>query len=347
MAHLEDIQQTSPNAGQIIAQAGQANLNRQQQDVQLANQLRQHREMQLLQIDAQSNLQKQAADQALKRTALQFGLDKQLKEDEFDNEMLKLQEQARLQAQMFEYRYSAQQRQEIAKFNTARQAVTSSEQFTPEEKQIALRLIDQQQANIKPSMMPRDPSKPIYPDGQGPGQMWKEQDGSVVGRKPDGSLQLIQRWDQGPDAKKFESQAKLEEKKFELQARREEKLLDIRSKIASEQVDETGPDGKKKGSRYRTAQEIDQIMQGVMGGGQQNAAQPGQSAQPQEWWQQPASKNLQITDADKNLPPIVGQAQAFIRTINAKYGGYAAVPPQFQAAYRESTEILRQAQSQN
>ncbi len=338
-------------AGQILAQAGQAQANREQEAANLSAQLRARREEQSAQIDAQAKLQEAAADQAMARTALQHGLDKQLKEDEFNNELAKVKEAAKSKADQWEYQYTAKQRQDIARFNTARQSVNDSEQFTPEEKQIALRMIDQQQANIKPSMMPRDPSKPTYPDGQGVGQMWTEQNGTMVGRKPDGSLQLIQRWDQGPEGKQEESRIRLQEKLYEL-----------RYRAITEDMSITGANGKAS-HRQRTPEEVERLMQAVVGGGQADqSGQPAQQPQPATqqqprqqqpaqrksgpWWEQPASEDLDISDDDKRLPDQIGLAQAVIRTANA-YGGLAGLPDEKRAAYMEAIKILRQYQQQS
>lgn len=326
-------------AGQIIAQSGLANLQLAHRDAQLAAQLRQQRDLQITEINARADLQKQAASQAMARTALQHGLDGQLREEEFARTMTRMQEQAKLQAQQWEYQYTAQQRQEIARFNNARQTIQSSRHFSPEEKSVALAQIDLQQSNIKPSMMPRDPSKPLYPEGQGVGEAWVDQNGSVVGRKPDGSLQLIQRFDQGPEAHQLKMQAAREDKALELAAKREEKLLELRLKLATESIDQTGADGKVTGSRTRTPQEIDAIMESVTG--ERSNEQPGEK-QPAPWWSRPENKGMQVTEGDKQLPPQVGYAQAYVRQMNAKYGGFSGIPQDVRRAYLEAAKVLQQ-----
>lgn len=322
--------QAGPVAGQIIAQSGQADLARQQQQSQLTQQLQAHRDAQMADISARADFQRQAADEAMARTALQHGLDGQIREQEFDRTLTKMQEQARLQASQWEYQYNAQQRQEIAKFNTARQAINSSDQWAPEEKAAALKMVDLQQANIKPAMMPRDPSKPVYPDGQGIGQTWADQQGSIVARTKDGDIKLIQRYDQGPEAAKLKTQAETERKQFEAQEKREQKLLGLRLKLATEDVSD-GKDGR----RARTADEVNTIMQTVLGGQQQ----------PQEqapWWKRPENKALQVTESDTQLPQQVGFAQSIVRTLNHQYGGLQDLPTEKKAAYLEAVNILKQ-----
>ncbi|MFA5186705.1 MAG: hypothetical protein WC551_09535 [Patescibacteria group bacterium] len=328
--------QAGPVAGQIIAQSGQANLNRQQQEAELSQRLRQQRALQLADIDARADLQRQAADEAMARTALQHGLDGQIKEEEFDRTIKQMQEQARVQAQQWEYQYTAQQRQEIARFNAARQTITGSDSFSPEEKEQALRMVDMEQANIKPAMMPRDPSKPIYPDGRGVGESWIADDGSTLAREADGNVKLIQRYDQGPKAQQAKLQ--MENQKIQLQAqqKREEKLLDLRLKLATEDVEQLGADGKTT-YRMRSSKEVDEIMRTVLGGGQQQ-----QQQQEVAWWDRPENAALKATDSDKDLPPQVGYAQAYLRQMNARYGGIENVPPDFQQAYIGAASVLKQ-----
>ena len=278
--------QAGPVAGQIIAQAGQNELNRQQEDKNLANQLANQRAMQLQEIQAHADLQRQAADDAFARTAQAHGLDQQIKQDEFDKTLKLKQKQAENDANQWEYKYTAQQRQEIAKYNTARQTINSSNLWSPAEKDAALQMIDLQQVGIKPAMMPRDPSKPVYEEGKGPGDLWVDATGATVTLDKDGRTpKLIQRYDQGPDAqaqklkaaqdqKIRDAQAKHEEKIQDAQAKREEKLLDMRLKLATENV--VSYDAKGNPTRQqRSSDEINKIMQSVLSGGQQErAAQP-------------------------------------------------------------------------
>ena len=321
-----------PVAGQIIAQAGMRDLDRQQHDAMLAQQLQQQRDMQMADIAARADFQRQSADEAMARTALQHGLDSQLREQEFDRSLQRMQEDARIQANQWEYQYTAQQRQEIARFNNARQAINSSDQWSPDEKAAALKMIDLQQSHIKPAMMPRDPSKPIYPDGKGIGETWADQQGSIVSRDKDGQIKLIQRYDQGPEATKLKLQAEAEKKKFEAQEKREQKLLELRLKLATEDVVETGPDGTPK-RRARSPDEINAIIQTVMGGAQQ---------QQTPWWENAGSKELKVMESDKQLPPQVGYAQSYVRTMNSRYGGLQGLPSEKKTAYLTAVDLLKQ-----
>ena len=94
--------QGSQAAGQIMAQGGQANLDREQRGMMQLRQLAQQREMQQEQIQAQSQMQMQAAEIAEKRTALAAGLQGQMQEEELANKLPQMQEQARPQAEQWD-----------------------------------------------------------------------------------------------------------------------------------------------------------------------------------------------------------------------------------------------------
>lgn len=315
-------------AAAMSGAAGRAerDLDRARADSALSQQLKQQRESQMRDIDARADLQRQAADDAWARTALQFGLDQQIREEEFDRTLRMKQEDAKLQAQQWEYQYTAQQRQEIAKYNNARQTIQNSPNWSAEEKAVALKQIDLAQANIKPSMMPRDPSKPVYPEGQGVGQIWKGDDGSLVSREPDGTIKLIQRWDQGPEAVKLNAEAERQKAELEAQAKREEELFGLRVKLATEAIEETGADGLAR-KRYRTPGEVDAAMEAVTG-------------ERLPWWKRRENAGLQVADMDKDLPEQVGYAQAALRTMNAQYG--RNIPSEQRTAYAQLVSVLHQ-----
>lgn len=317
-------------AGQIIAQAGQANLERQHQDIQLSQKLKQQRDMQMTQIEAQSDLQKQAADDAMARTALKHGLDGQIREQEFDNTLTKMQEQARIQANQWEYQWTGKQRQEIAKYNNSRQMIKDSDNWSPEEKTSALRAIDLKQANIKPSMMPRDPSKPQYPEGRGIGDAWTDDSGTTLARTKDGDLKLMVRPDQ---TREYHAE--------KLKAERENKMLELKMKLATESVDEVGADGAVTGSRHRTPEEINALV-GAITGQQAPQQQQPQQREPKEWWEKAGQLGVKVKDSDKRLPPMVGAAQAYFREYTNKYGSREQMPKDKLAAYDEVVQILMQ-----
>ena len=312
------------SAGQLIASAGQRNLDRQQRDAQFSQRLKQQRDMQMVQIDAQADLQRQAADDAMARTAMRAGLDEHIREQEFDRSLMKMKEQARLQASQWEYQYTAKQRQEIAKFNNARQAIQNNRSWSSEEKAQALKLIDLQQANIKPAMMPRDPSKPVFPDGQGVGEMWKDERGATVTRTTDGEVKLLVRPDQTPEY--------LAQKQ---KAERENELFKLKAKLASESIG-TGDGGN---AIYRTAEEINSIIANITGEAPPIGQQQEQQG-PEAWWSSIKKMGVEVRDSDKKLPSQVGGAQAFFRDYIRRYGSRQNVPSEKREAFDECVKIL-------
>jgi len=273
----------STAAGQIIAQAGQANLNRQQQASMQADQLASQRAMQIDQINAQADRQRQAADDAYARTALQHGLDDQIREEEFDKTLKLKQADAKSQAEQWDYKYTSQQRQQIAGFNQSRQMIQNSPRWSDGEKRIALRQIDLAQAGITPSMMPADPMKRNDPPGQGVGQVWEE-NGVLMSRNVGGDL-----WQ--PDERKSprylksaqENVLKLEklkqlekaaDREYERETKRSEAINKYREKLAEEDAVQDGLDenGKSKW-RTRTADEIESAVQRTYGGRQSTSQQ--------------------------------------------------------------------------
>jgi len=49
-----------------------------------------------------------------------------------------------------------------------------------------------------------------------------------------------------------------------------------------------------------------------------------------------------VKQADKDLPPHVGYAQAMVRSLTRKYGKYESIPDTMKPAYNQATDLLRQ-----
>ena len=90
---------------------------------------------------------------------------------------------ARQAAEKWEHVYTTQQRQEIARLNQARVDIGKNMNFSLDEKKEIVRLLDLQQAGIEPSMMPK---RDKYPEGQGIGQSWTDEEGNIHTREQDG-----------------------------------------------------------------------------------------------------------------------------------------------------------------
>lgn len=229
---------------------------REQSDRQLTQQLRQQREMQHKDIQARSDLQRQSADEAMARTAMQFGLDGQIREDEFNREMAQAQEQARIQAEQWEWRYSAQDRQEIARLNNADRAMANNPDFSEEEKQEYRRISQYKRAGITGSMVPRDPNKPTYAKGREPGMEFQDKGGNWHIVQPDGVTKMTLRWDQGPEAAKMKYEAEIAAARSKMKEERVKEIEEYIRNLRTERIkyDKDGTEIAKE--RYREPWEV-------------------------------------------------------------------------------------------
>lgn len=244
---------TSPAAGQLLAATGQQELTRQQQQRQfdvstvegavsreqresqfergltqqrglqasqaidqaarLAEQLSSRRDAQMQQIDAQADLQRQSADEAAAKMALEFGLEGQIKEQEFDRTMKEKQEEARLQANQWDVQFSAKQRQDIARNNQAKQAVATAlrrGEISPEEAQAMSLKIDMETAGIEPSMVPAAADRWTGAEEEGPGMVFRNKAGGYDYRNKEGEARLHTKYEETPEGIEAAEKAKLQ-----------------------------------------------------------------------------------------------------------------------------------------
>ena len=300
-----------------------------------AAELQAARDMKMQEIDAQSGRDKEAADHAMKVIAVKSGLGQEMQEQEYDMEVKKMQEQAKADANKLEYKISAEGRQELAKINRGKTAVAKALAAGTITEQDAERMngdLAGQAAGVTPDAMPADPNRI-----EGIGQMQVGKTGFTYTIEPDGTPKLMQRWDQGPEAAKIKTQETAQIAERVAATKREEKLLDLRAKYATEPVIEGT--GENKISRDRTREEVDKLMETISG-----TAQPAQQQVEQPWWDLEASKDMDIEEGDKEYPPQVGHAKAYMRTWGKN--GPAGVPKDKREAYFEAVNILRQYSSQ-
>lgn len=392
---------TSAAAGQLLAVTGQQELSRQQQQRQfdvgtiegavtreqqesqferglsqqrglqanqaanqaagLTQQLDQQRTMQMQQIDAQASRQREAADDATARIAMQFGLEGQIREQEFNRAIKQKQESARLQADEWEFRYTTQQRQEIAKFNQARQAIKSSEGISPEEKQAMLLKLDMQQAGMEPSMIPAAADRPKFEEGKPANSTYFTDGGAEMQVMLDGSVKMITRSDQNVKylqaKQKAESQAKIQAAEIvqqqtiaaaELKAKqaRDSDIAKVRMELLQSEVPTGAIDASgfrvegepgKPEMRFRSLDEVNALINQAYGGGRQQ--------ETQNWWERDTSQGLDIDPDDEQLPPNVGYAKAYLRTLLGQYGNRDSVPERYKEAMNEAGRIFAEHQS--
>jgi len=361
---------------QIAAQEAQAARQREQIEAQQAAQAAQlaaQRAAQIRQIEAQADRQKEAADTAYARTALAAGLQEKIQEQQFDNQMAKMQEAARLQAQQWDYQYTAKQRQEIARLNETDQLVETNPEYADIRDQ--WRIISlQKRAGITPRAIPANPNKPVYPEGVGPGILTKEPDGSTTTIDQYGQKKLIQRYDQSPEYLEKKLQMELEARKVELQRKHEAERLKQEIKWAGEKVpimqeaEEGGflgwgaQEAGQIGERYRTPEEVKTLSEYFFGPRPPTNAeleeelrrrvearkQAGNSIEIQKqvedsnWAERYEAGGIKVTEADRRLPSKAGKAQAYIRhMIPGKYRSTEEMPPEVHQAFMEASRILQ------
>lgn len=310
-------------------QAGQLAVQLDAQQTRQTQQLSAQRDMQMRDIDARADRQKEAADTAYARTALAAGLQDKIQEQQFDREMAKMQEAARMQANQFEYQFSVKDRQEIAKFNDARQRISRNPNFSLDEKAAAMRAIDLQQGGISPSLIPRDPNKPTYQKGRAPGEEFQDQGGNWHMVQPDGTTKMTLRRDQGPEAARELYEAEQKKAEIELRIKREDSRRSFIEKMMAQQVPvveeptEGGflgygakEGGETGGTRFRTYQEAVGLADQVYGPGQQGrGTQPVTNEQLEQELQGrvDARKQRQISTPQ--------EATSFIQRVERKYKG--------------------------
>lgn len=315
-------------AGEIIVQNDAAQMRQVQS-------LNAQAKLQQASIEARAELQKSAAQQAMEHTALRAGLGEELQRQKFNQQLQMLDAEAKARASQVEFQYTTEQRRQFARLNQARQDIMQSPRFTQQQKREALRILELQQAGIQPSMMPRDPNKPQFPEGKDIGQTWLDEQGSILSREPDGTIKLIQRWDQGPEAAKVKAEQSQQEKALEIQARREEKLLDIRRELLTEPIKQKDALGNEK-ITYRDVEEVDRLMEKIM------PQPPQQDRPPEQWWDRAEQQGLKVEPKDKTLPEHVGYAQSLVRTLASQYGSYDAIPDEQKPSYLQAADLLRQ-----
>ena len=126
LANLQRQMQADMQTQRIEAQSEQAGFSRQQQSGLAMQQIAASRDAQMRDIDAKADIQRQSADDALKRVTLQAGLGQEMQDQEFDLEVKKMQEQAKVKASEVEWKFSQGTKNRIARNNEERQAISDA-----------------------------------------------------------------------------------------------------------------------------------------------------------------------------------------------------------------------------
>ena len=338
---------------------------REQRDRQLTQQLRQQREMQMEQIGAQADRQKQAADDAMARTAMQYGLDGQIREDEFEREMASKQEDARIKASQIEWVFSAKDRQEFARYNTADRLIDSSPLLSQEEKQIAHREVALQRMGITGGAVPADPNKEIFPPGKGPKDIWLDENtGSYMGYDRNGNQVERIPFEDTPDGRKEKHEQTLELKQLEIQMKRDDarrayaiKLEEMRVPTLTKPekgffTDEPGGEEVPGVERFLKESEKQALLEKHFPSGGVTAESQGPTDEQLEqelqqradrqtpWWEAPERQGREILEKEKQAPPAIGQAMMLVREAENKYGTAGQIPSEILGKIAEADRLI-------
>ena len=311
-------------AGQIMARAGQASLQRKHQKQQLLAQLGQQSAMQQQRIQAQAAMQQRASENAMAQTALRFGLEGELKEQEFDRSIGRIQEQAKAQAQQWEYRYSTQQRQEITRLNAADNRVMNDPSFSDTDRQRWKHAYTASLAGMNPNAFPRHPDKPVYPEGQDVGQFFEE-NGVLGSRKANGETWQPD-WRKTQAGQKAEHEFSAAKETAKLQTAMDKERRETMLKLYSEEVSS----GSLGETRPRKPEEVEAILNHIYGT-PESRGEPGQ---------QEVMYGAELTREEKQYPPEVGSAIIYMKAMKSKFGSVSDMPEPVKAAWMESYQVV-------
>jgi len=300
-----------------------------------AEALKSQREMQVREIDAKAQMQKQAADESMKKVAIQHGLDREMQEIATNDEVRKMQEKAKMEANQFTWKFGQGEKQKISQYNNNKRAIAAAlaeGRISQGDADAANRQNELKLGGVELAAFPNENP---YPPGKGPADIWiDEKLGGAVGLDRSGNARMLVAPKDMPE--NIEKQKMLDHQ-LEMESERAKQMLEMRLKLATEPI-QTGT-GENRTVGYRSSQQIDEIMQKIIGG------QPGEQSPQEEWWEKEHNRNLAIHEEDKALPPQIGHAAAYVRTIQRK-GGFKALPPEKRAAYFAAVDLLKQFANQ-
>ena len=248
----------SESAGALLTQAGQGNLNRQEHSMdRLSREMMQMKELdavnqrQQVQIDAQSQLQKQAADYAYKRAAVEAGLQEQVANREFDNRLREIQARAKAEAEQFDFEFSTENKAKMAHIQNYIQEAEQSGLYTPEQLGEIRRQGLGELAGIKKTAIPAKGQK--MPEWAKPFGISVDPDSQIAGtfEERNGKLNFK------PLPKEMQQsyqQYAMKLKEAESGVKRQEQMLEYINKPVKDEDGERPPTWEEQASRRRAWQ---------------------------------------------------------------------------------------------
>jgi hypothetical protein len=250
-------------------------------------------------------------------------------------------------AKNFETKFTVKQKQEMAGLNNARQSVMQSENFSPEQRQAALRAIDAKMAGITPSVIPSD--KPKLPDWVNPIGVSVEPGTGIHGTMETRNGQMSFRplpKELQPGWQETEYQKTQMDAQEKLMERRDKYEDTLRTTRIKKKTDDKLRGTSSESDEFLDEETIQRMLKARFQAPAQQVApapQPQAQAVPQgqgEWWGNLESTGVAVSEGEKQLPPQIGTASALYNAYRSKYGTYQRIPDELKPAYRETVKLL-------
>lgn len=300
------------------------------------------------QIQARAKEQSLAADQYYKRAAMQAGLQGQLREEAYDREIQKMEEQAKQRAGERKLVYSEQGKRDQAEAAAAEDWANKSVQegtISPEQHQQILLQAKARKEGVKEHWIPDDSKKfPEGPDGQprGIGDTWTEDTGISYTRNEKGIPVKTGTYKDTEQYYRLEAEKARQKEIASAKAERQSSVLTLATKLIGTEQTPIQPGAKGRLYDAPDTPPVNYTLAGALLAAETAIPQvPGQQAPPQQgppkqqqqvqqvpppqagqpgWNNSPGAENLIIYDSDLKVPQQVGYSMAYMRTALRRFG---------------------------
>ena len=259
-------------------------------------------------------------------------------EQEFDLRNRQLEYEQSLKEQGFDYEYTARAKQELATFNNSLQMINASNELSEEEKITARRSVELQRAGVEKSVIPADPNKKEYPEGEGPGDSYIGKDGSYRTRNPgDGREVVLTPYEKTPEGiqAQWDYDQREDRSKWarELLVTEVEKLVDgkmVKERMSApevakiyraereSQIEMDKVDRELQEEQERLVQEQEREIQDEQNRMEFMQNRMEEASSPDFWIKQAQEAGLQLTQEDVDLGPENGPKRATLRQLHKK-----------------------------
>ncbi len=258
------------------------------------------------------------------------------------NKVKEMEEQSRIEVEQLGLELSARDKQEEASLIAAEKKLLADPNFTDDEKVTGVREMRKRRNGLGESIPSRVFKWPklLGEDGQeiprGLGNIYRHPESGALVRdvmtKDGPKVEVVQRYDQGPEAAKRKIEAERIEHERELIEKQRERREDLRADLFREKIKGEDPKTGKPTESRRSREEVEAIMRDIYPEARQEVPQQGagteQPFQPlghvpqypenDKEWRELASKEgwTVVEDEDKNVPGEAAYSKAVLRTIS-------------------------------